>query len=330
MREVRRLRGQVWMAVITLAATLAAPAAADLIFDLQAVDANGNPTHPLVGAGPTIFDPPDVPHPEDPTRVTIEGIALNSPNDLTFVNAPSGFRYWQIYVQSETDPAGIAVWQGSPWMPSWPPSYPAVNAGDRVRVNGFVAQHRGKSNINSRHSGAPLMDFIVEVLEPGAGMPDPVVIPSIADCNYFSPDRLDVPGSRGGEFYQAQWCMLQNVFIVDPPAGPPPWGSDWGWGANKVLMVSDASGETFPLYLSQAGDFDSYAPPEGYFSVVGIFDQEDPAAPLVDNYRLWVLRNSDITLGAVPEPLSASLLVLGLGALAARQRARHKGGRGNG
>lgn len=304
----------------------AEPAGASLIFDLQAVDANGNPTHPLVGAGPTIFDPPDYPHPEDPTRVTIEGIALNSPHDLTFLTGP-GFRYWQIYVQSETDGAGIAVWQGSPWMPTWPPNYPEVQAGDRVRVNGFVAHHRGKCNINSRHSGAPLMDFIVEVIEPGAGMPAPTLIPSIADCNYFSPDRLDQPGSRGGEFYQAQWCMLQNVFIVDPPGTPPPWGAGWGWGANKTILVSDASGATLPLYLSQAGDFDLYDPPDGYFTVVGIFDQEDPAAPFVDNYRLWVLRNSDITRGfqeAVPEPLSATALLMGLGALAARRRTQGK------
>jgi len=318
-------RGQALLGfAVALVALLAASASAGLIFDLQAVNANGNPTHPLVGAGPTIFEPPDHPHPGDPARVTIEGIALNSPHDLTFVTGP-GFRYWQIYVQSETDPASIAVWQGSPWMPSWPPSYPEVNAGDRLRVNGFVAEHRGKSNINSRHSGAPLMDFIVEVLEPGAGMPDPILIPSIADCNYFSPDRLDVPGSRGGEFYQGQWCMLQNVFIVDPPAGSPPWGSGWGWGANRVLMVSDASGQSFPLYLSQAGDFDLYDPPEGYFTVTGIFDQEDPTAPFVDNYRLWVLRDEHISRGfrqAIPEPLSSTALLMGLGALAARRRIR--------
>ncbi len=307
-------------------ALLAAPGSASLIFDLQAVDASGNATHPLVGAGPTIFAPPDYPHLEDPTRVTVEGIALNSPHDLTYV-VGSGFRYWQIYVQSETDGAGIAVWQGSPWMLEWPPEYPEVNAGDRVRVNGFVAEHRGKSNTNSRHSGAPLMDFTVEVLDPGAGMPAPVLIPSIADCNYFSPDRLDQPGSRGAEFYQSQWCMLQNVFIVDPPAGSPPWGSGWGWGADMVLMVSDASGETFPLYLSQTGDFGLYDPPEGYFTVTGIFDQEDPAAPFVDNYRLWVLRDSDISRGfqqAIPEPLSATALLMALGALAARRRARRR------
>jgi len=321
------MRSSALRGVVFLAATMAALAAlepqvdASLIFDLQAVDASGNPTHPLVGAGPTLFDPPDAPHPEDPTRVTIEGIALNAPGDLTVVEGP-GFRYWQIYVQSETDGAGIAVWQGSPWMSEWPPDYPEVHAGDRVRVNGFVAGHLGKTNINSRHSGAPLMDFIVEIVQPGAGMPAPVSILSLGDCNYFSNERLDEPGKRGGEFYQAQWCRLENVFIVDPPPGPPPWGSGWGWGPNMVMMVSDILGNTLPLYLSATGDFGLYSPPEGFFNVTGIFDQEDSAGPFVDNYRLWVLRNSDFSQSYIPEPASSALLLAGMSALLARRRQR--------
>ena len=300
----------------------------DKIQDLQAVDANGNPTHPKVSAPPTINPSPGNlgPFPEDPSRATVQGIVLNSPLEFSIID-PSipGWQYWQIYVQSEDpgSPGGIAVFQGRSWVQSWPPPYPEVNPGDRVRVNGFLLDYWGKTNMNSRHSGAAVMDFIVELdpTDPHPGMPAPVAIPNVAACNTFS----------GGETYQTQWCKLTDVWIVDPPTDDPPWGNGWGWGAGKSLLVTDASGATLPVYLSESGDFDQYFAPNGTFDVVGLFDQEDPGTDIgggitayTDNYRLWALHTSDFTTGlqVIPEPASLSLLALGAVALAARRRSR--------
>ncbi|MFP4058690.1 MAG: PEP-CTERM sorting domain-containing protein [Candidatus Brocadiia bacterium] len=295
-----------------LAMAVALPAGAYSIFDLQAVDATGNPTDPMVKAPP---DPAN--------RVTVEGIVLNRPEDFSVID-PSvpGWQYWQIYVQSEEPgkPAGIAVFQGRFFAATWPPPYPVVQPGDRVEVNGFVADHRGKSNINTRHSAAPQMDFTVDVVG-HPGMPVPVDIPSLAECTYFSDERRDEPGYRGGEFYQAQWCRLSGVRIIDPPADDPPWGGGWGWGAGKSVLVTDDSGEVLPLYLAAVGDFGDYFPPDGPFSVVGIFDQEDPGTDIgggvtayTGNYRLWVLQGADV-FGSQEIPEPATLCLLGCGGL---------------
>ena len=324
-----------------------ASAQAGLIWDLGAVDATGNGTDPMVGATPIIPpNPPDVgPFPEDLSRVTIEGIALSSPNDFTTVEG-SGWRYWQIYVQSETESAAIAVWQGKPFSSTgWPPDYPEVNAGDRVRVNGFVADHRGKSNINSRHSDVPHMDFIVTVLQEDVGMPGPVQIPSVSACNYFDPVGDADPNlahrHNGAETYQAQWCQLRNVWMADTTGMEDPiWGDGWGWGAGKSILITDASGATLPVYLSGVGDFGSYLEPTGTFSVTGIFDQEDPGIYLgpgddgiegnkddlysyTDNYRLWVKNYGDFSTSPVPEPGVWSMVGVGLAGLLTRRRRRH-------
>ncbi len=318
MHRERRLALRLAAAILVMSVAL--PAGAYSIFDLQAVDANGNPTDPMVNADPIPAN-----------RVTVQGIALNSPTDLSVIDpsSPPWWQYWQVYVQSEVpgEPAGIAVFQGRPWAQSWPPPYPDVVAGDRVEVEGFVSDHRGKSNINTRHSAAPQMDFTVSVLD-HPGVPDPVEIPNLADCTYFSNERVDEAGKRGGEFYQAQWCKLSNVWIVDPPAEDPPWGDGWGWEPGKSVLVTDASGATLPLYFSGVGDILDYAQPTMPFSVVGRFDQEDPGTDIgggvtayTENYRLWVLSGSDIE--EIPEPATLCLLGGGGLGLLLRRRRRH-------
>jgi len=241
------------------------PAAAENIWDLQAVNSTGLGIHPKVGASVT-----------DPTnKVIIEGIALN--NTAEYLNTASS---WQIYIQAESpDKGGIAAWAGTFYRNTPWPRYPLdIDAGDRVRVEGFLMNARGKANINERHSPDPSITFTVTKLASGVGMPAPQVIDNLADCNYFDETRVG-----GGEKYQAQWVKLSRVHIVSGI-----------WENDKDLVIADDTGSTLTMRLSAMGDFGSHSAPGGNFQVTGIFDQEDLAAPFTDSYRIWVKRYSDI------------------------------------
>ena len=297
--------------VLGLCATLRA----DAIWDLQAVDANGESTHDKVGADPT----------NPSNKVVVEGIALNYSED--YLNPGLMF---QLYVQAEApDQGGIAAWsgcffQGGPYSQEWQDEFDRMTEsnfkpGDHVRVEGFVAFHNGKTNINERHSFAPAMDFTISVLQADVGMPDPSVISSVASCNYFDPVGDADPNLAhrhdGAETYQATWCQLQNVWIHSTPEG---------WGAGKTILVTDNGTDTLPVLLSGMGDFDSYSAPTGVFSATGIFDQEDETFPFTGDYRLWVKNYGDLALeAAVPEPASCAVVAVGLGSvLMSRKRRR--------
>jgi len=285
---------------------LCAALRADAIWDLQAVDADGEATHAKVGADPTNPD----------NKVVVEGIALNDSEDYLEPSVQ-----FQLYVQAEApDGGGIAAWsgsffQGGPGSQTWQDEFDRMTAsgfkpGDRVRVEGFVAFHRGKTNVNERHSAAPAMDFTISVLEADVGIPAPTVIPSVGSCNYFDQTR-----AGGGEFYQATWCRLEDVWIHSMPDG---------WGAGKSILVTDNGTDTLPVLLSDMGDFDSYPAPTGVFGVTGIFDQEDETFAFTGAYRLWVKDYGDLALPAVvPEPGGYWVFALGAGAaLLGRKRRR--------
>ncbi len=225
------------------------------IWDLQAVNENGLGSHSLVGA--------DWQNPEN--RVAVEGIALNTTGEMLDLS-----EMYTIFLQDET--GGLQVWAGRWWYGDlWvPPEYIPVEAGDRVRVEGFLANHNGKVFINDRHSSAPELRFKVTIVEKSAGVPEPKLIASISACNYFDQTR-----AGGGERYQTQWCRLNNVEIVSGT-----------WGNGEELIISDGTGE-LTMLLSSQGDF-AYPPPAGRFDVTGIFDQEDTEEPYQDNYRIWV------------------------------------------
>ncbi len=278
---------------------------ADAIWDLQAVDANGEATHAKVGADPT----------NPGNKVVVEGIALNYSED--YLDPGQQF---QLYVQAEVpDQGGIPAWsgcffQGGPGSQTWQDELDRMTSsgfkpGDRVRVEGFVAFHRGKTNINERHSAAPAMDFTISVLEADVGMPDPTVIPSIGSCNYFDQTR-----AGGGELYQATWCQVGDVWIHSMPEG---------WGAGKTILVTDNGTDTLPVLLSEMGDFDSYSAPTGVFSATGVFDQEDETFPFTGDYRLWVKDYGDLELGAVvPEPAGWAVFAVGMGTVVMSRKRR--------
>lgn len=236
------------------------------VWDLEAVDEDGLGTHPRVGAAPV-----------SENRVTVEGIALNSTGEILDLG-----EMYTVFLQDET--GGIQVWAGSWWYGDlWvPDEYIPVEAGDRVRVEGFLANHNGKVFINDRHSAAPDIRFTVTIVEKGVGLPEPSVIPAISACNYFDPTR-----AGGGERYQTQWCRLNDVELVGG-----------AWASGEELTISDGSGE-LTMLLSSEGDFDRYPAPTGSFDVIGIFDQEDLEEPYHDNYRIWVKKNEHI-VRAVP------------------------------
>lgn len=269
------LVGLVGLAIVCLVA----PAqAADSIWDIEAVDANGVGTDPRIGADPS-----------DPNSwVTVEGIALNASAEMLDPNI-----MWQVYVQGEApDAGGIAAWHGIWFNPSgwsWPP-FPDVNAGDRIRIDALISDHNGKVNINSRHSSDPGMQFYVTVLDANVGMPTARLIADIAACNFFDQTR-----ATGGEQYQAQWVQLNEVSIVSGT-----------WGAGETLVITDDSGQQLNMLLSDMGDFDSYPEPIGAFSVRGIFDQEDPTPPATGDYRIWLKSFADLRFALNVDVVSAN------------------------
>ncbi len=281
--RMRTCRSAGWIVSLGVVSCLIVPAvAADTIWDLQAVDANGMGTDPRIGGDP--YTPGN--------WVTVEGIALNQSEEYLNPNTTGmPFGMWQIYVQSEdaNNPGGgIAVWHAKAFNPAgwpWPPA--DVRAGDRVQVVGLIANTNGKVNINTRHSSDPIMQFEVTIIEPNVGMPAPRQLPSLADCNYF-----DMTRSGGGELHQARWSELNDAWITSGT-----------WGHGKTVTLTDAGGGQLNMLLSAMGDFSSYPMPTGKFSVRGIFDQEDATVPYREGYRIWVKRLADIryrlTLGIV-------------------------------
>ncbi len=265
-------------ALLAVVLFLVAPLEAETHWDLQAVEADGVPIHPKVGA-----------EPESANLVVLEGIALNNPEEML---DPAS--QWQVFVQGEGgDLGGTSVWAGAFYQSSvWQDELGRLNAsgfreGDRVRVTGYAMAVGGKANINERHSAAPEMDFTVELLEAGLGLPAPELT-TVAELNDFDPTRL-----TGGERYQNRRIRLEHVSLGNGATA---------WGANTTLMIVDPddSSETVPLKLCNA-DFGSRLPAT-WFNVVGLGNQEPqfaggppvPGTGLTDGYEVWVTRADGI------------------------------------
>jgi len=263
------------MLSLCLAVLAAAPAVADdpldvEIWDLEAVDADGKGVHEALAST---------------ALVTFEAVCLNAPEDM--LNTEGDFGMWQVYVQGlATNPApynqgGIALWAGA-FFPDYPPYTGSLSPGDHVQVTGYVGDHNGKVNCNSRHG---MVDQFQVTLLGHVGMPQAQVIPSIADCNDFDTTDSDSDGvvdrATGGDRWQGQWCQLKGVRLVDPSAG---------WANGTAVPITDASAGTLDMFCGDVGNFDTTIPPPGKFNLTAIFDQEDTSGePYHAGYRMWPL-----------------------------------------
>jgi hypothetical protein len=242
-----------------------------------------------------------------PEEVVLEGIILNSPEHFVDPSpgAPASMGgQWQIFLQGQgNDHAGTALWMGqyygnlpflthpedsyndSEWVSELcrinhdPNTGYLFHPGDRVRVTGKYLFYKGKLNINEQHDKTPENDFIVQLLEPSAGMPLPEVITldELKDGNnnfIFDPTR-----NSGCEYFQSRRIRINGVSFVNP--------EDWGPGA--TLEITSGSGKTLPVLLGFGAGF--HLDPNDLspvFDVIGILDQEDDSAPYTGGYRLFV------------------------------------------
>ncbi|NIP28113.1 MAG: hypothetical protein GWN55_11660 [Phycisphaerae bacterium] len=282
---------KVFICLVTLLFVLSGFAFGDTHTEVQAIDADGYGTHPDLFT----FD-----------KVIVEGILLNRPE---FLLDPTPNEYvpygpggqWQIYIRGEDDDhAGTAIWMGQCYdnIPGGDGTYtdqewldeiyrlsndPLTDyefaPGDRVKVTGLLKFYRGKTNINERHSADPYNDLTIELVEAGAGLPQPEVITldDVKDGNdnfIFDPSRL-----TGCEYYQGRLVKINNVSFVDASS----------WGPDADMEITDGH-KTFPVKLGRGWGFrpgsSNLSEP---FDVVGIFDQESASYIVCnDGYRLWV------------------------------------------
>lgn len=260
------MKRAIFLALLLCCVVAAGTCGAYTVWDYEAVNADGTGSNPLVGADPI-----------EASRITIEGIALAGFDELW-----NPAQMYTAFVQDDTAPrGGMQAWAGKSWYgTSWRPlaDYPDFQAGDRVRVTGLIDDHNGKVFINDRHSAAPDTRWTLTVLG-HPGLPDPELLPSVSNCNYFDHNRAD-----GGERYQTRLVMLHGVEVT---AG--------NWAGGSQVAVADGSGSV-DMRLAVMGNFTGSAQPVESLNVVGIMDQEDTVAPFVDSYRVILKKYEDIAL----------------------------------
>ena len=258
---------------------------AETNWNLQAVDEYGVGTYPEIGG---------------PNKITIEGIILNRPDQMTAIDVNEE---WQICIQgSPGDHAGTAVYMrknnsqvggegvytGEQWAAELyrisrdPNNHRWFSPGDKIRVTGLLMFYRGKTNINEQHSIDPSNNFTIELIDPNAGLPEPelITLSMVKDSN----DNFifDHTRAHGCELYQGVLVRINNVNITSGT-----------WQPNSQLVIADGSGRTFNVKLGFGAGFTRYPMPTGKIDVIGIFDQEAPGEypnfNLKAGYRLWVM-----------------------------------------
>ncbi len=253
-------------------------------------------------------------------KVVLEGVVLNRPEDMldwraNYFDEPGTWAMgaeWQFYFQGEgQDHAGTAVWMGQNYHNSTIPNAQGYDnqawldellrlnpdpnntytllPGDRIRVEGFYKFFRGKMNINEQHSADPNLDFTIELLERGGGVPLPDVVSldelKDSDDNFiFDPTR-----QSGCEYYQGRMIRINNVRLCGPQGPSDPFDPDDWYPNSDVITVTDGT-KSFPVKIGLGeGIFsNSYVKLNDSFDIIAIMDQEDSSDPYKSGYRLWI------------------------------------------
>ncbi len=261
-------------------------------WELQAVDEEGTATYKATD------------------KVIVRGIILNSPEEM--LDPTPGYTpyydpwnmggQWQIYIQGEGDDhAGTAVWMGQnygnlPWKADPSLSYTdeqwlselcrlnhdpctgyTFTKGDRVKVTGWYKFYGGKTNINEQHMIDPNLNFEIELLDAGVGLPQAEVI-TLDDVKDSSDDFIFDPNREFGcEYYQGRLVRINDVNFISGT-----------WGPYETMVIEDANGLTFEVLLGIGAGFSNPNNLVAPFDVIGIFNQEDSSCPHTAGYEIWV------------------------------------------
>ena len=281
------------LAFAALATLLAvAPARAETIKNLEAVDTNGFSTwagsYPLTVIGVLLNDP---------------GEMLDAtPNFIPWNGGAGAFQLggqWQVFVQAVLpgDRGGVECWMGQdygnlPWEPhdgsdsytdsAWmaetnrvihdPATGYTFRKGDLVSVtaNGSLF-YGGMQNINEEHSTDPANDFFFSLVCSNYGLPAPeaISLSSVMSTN-LSPtghyDIFDPTRATGGEHWQGMRVRINGLTLVTTNG----WNTNSDW-STRYCTATDGEGRQFPLVHPL---YDLGPAPTNRFDATGIFLQE--------------------------------------------------------
>ena len=237
-------------------------------------------------------------------KVTVEGYILNRPEYMldgtaNYNTIPWNLGgQWQIFIQGgEGDHCGTAVYMAQNYanMPGmgfgrytneeWLAGLGRINndpcsghrfmPGDKVRVTGLTQFYGGKTNIGERHNTDPDNDVVIELVQLGAGLPEPEVI-TLSQVKDASDNFIfDSTRQTGGEYYQGRLVRINGVHFVN----------DANWGPNGKLIISDGT-RTLPLWLGIGPGIKTGSNNLATnFDVIGIFNQENSNT---GGYLVWV------------------------------------------
>jgi hypothetical protein len=270
----------------------AAPAGAETLQNLEAVDTNG------VSAWAGSFP------------FTITGVLLSDPGEmldstpdfLPWNSGANAFQMggqWQVFVQAvwPGDRGGVECWMAQnygnlPWEPhdgsdsysdaAWsaevarvshdPATGYAFRKGDLVTVtaNGSLF-YGGMQNINEEHSTDPAYDFTLSLVCSNYGLPAPetLSLASVIGTNLSATghyDLFDSTRATGGEHWQGMRVRLNGLTLVTTSG----WNTNSDWDS-RYCTATDGEGRQFPLIHPL---YDLGPAPTNQFDAVGIFLQE--------------------------------------------------------